>query len=57
MSKSLSVVTKGIDVGQKVPVRMPLDKSADQSIVSTAADDTLFIQLYEQYPRPIHSYT
>jgi RNA polymerase sigma-70 factor, ECF subfamily len=57
MSKSISVVTKGVHVGEKVPVRMPVDKSADQSIVSTAADDALFTQLYEQYHRPIRSYT
>lgn len=57
MGKPISVVTKGVPVGQKVPVRMPVDKSADQpSIMSTAADDALFIQLYEQYRRPIHSY-
>jgi RNA polymerase sigma-70 factor (ECF subfamily) len=55
MNRSISVVTKGVHFGQKVPVRMPVDKSADRSIVS-AADDALFIQLYEQYRRPIHSY-
>lgn len=57
MNKSLSVVTKDVDVGQKVAIRMAADKSADQSIVSPAADDALFTQLYEQYHRPIHSYT
>jgi RNA polymerase sigma-70 factor (ECF subfamily) len=35
---------------------MPVDKSAERSIVSTADDDALFIQLYEQYRGPIHSY-
>ncbi len=55
MSKSISAVTKGVDVGQKVPASMPVDKSADQPTVSTA-DDALFTQLYERYHRPIHSY-
>jgi RNA polymerase sigma-70 factor (ECF subfamily) len=49
-------MTKGVHVGQKVPVRMPVDKSADRSTVSAADDDALLIQLYEQYRRPIHSY-
>jgi RNA polymerase sigma-70 factor (ECF subfamily) len=53
----MSVATKGVRLGQKVPARMPVDKSAGQSLMSAAADDTLFIQLYEQYRRPIHSYT
>jgi RNA polymerase sigma-70 factor (ECF subfamily) len=53
----MSVTTKGVHLGQKVPARMPVDKSADQSLMSAAADDALFIQLYEQYRRPIHSYT
>ena len=44
MNKSLTVVTKGVDVGQKVAVRMAADKSADRSIVSQAADDALFVQ-------------
>jgi RNA polymerase sigma-70 factor (ECF subfamily) len=35
---------------------MPVDKSADRSVVGAAADDALLTQLYEQYRRPIHSY-
>jgi RNA polymerase sigma-70 factor (ECF subfamily) len=35
---------------------MPGDKSADQPVVSAAADGALLTQLYEQYRRPIHSY-
>jgi len=53
----MNVVTKGVRVGQKVPGRMPVDKSADRSTMSAAADDALLIQLYEHYRRPIHSYT
>ena len=41
---------------KKVPVRMPVDNSADEPIVSTTADNVLLTQLYEHYCRPIHSY-
>jgi RNA polymerase sigma-70 factor (ECF subfamily) len=49
-------VAKELHATKKVPVRMPVDKSADQPVVSAAADDALLTQLYEQYRRPIHSY-
>ena len=54
--QSMNVVARNAHVSKKVPVRMPVDKSADQPIVGAAVDDAQLIQLYEQYRRPIHSY-
>lgn len=54
--QSINVVTKKVHGCQKVPIGMPVDKSTDPSVVSTAAGDALLIQLYEHYRRPIHSY-
>lgn len=54
--QSINVVAKDMHVSKKVPVRMPVDKSADQPVVSIVADDTQLTQLYEHYRRPIHSY-
>jgi RNA polymerase sigma-70 factor (ECF subfamily) len=52
----MDIVAKDVCIRKKVPIRMPVDKSADQSSVSAEADDALLIQVYEHYRRPIHSY-
>lgn len=52
----IEIVTEFIHDNKKAPVRMPVEKSANQSLVNSAADDALLTHLYEHYRRPIHSY-
>ncbi|WP_172632244.1 RNA polymerase sigma factor [Dictyobacter arantiisoli] len=49
--------TTHVHIREKVYPSMTVDKSANQPQAGSSADDSALIHLYEQYRRPIHSYT
>ncbi len=44
-------------IKEKVLASMPVDKSANQQEAHSTKDDVTLVALYEQFRRPIHSYT
>lgn len=49
--------TVSVDAGEKARARVTVDKSVNQQGSRVAPDDEALLKLYEQFRRPIHSYT
>jgi len=56
-AEPMNPISKGAHVKEKVHASMTVDKTSDQRGISTSADEATLIKLYEQFRRPIHSYT
>src|SRR5512135_1701766 len=49
--------TVSVDAGEKARARVTVDKSVNQQGSRAAPDEEALLKLYEQFRRPIHSYT
>lgn len=54
---SLSTLSGNIATGERAHTRMTVEKSPSHQRASASPDDATLLKLYEQYRRPIHSYT